>query len=328
MVPEQTTRETTTTETQHDEDKLKSNNDSITSTMPDIELNAFLPFLGALVCSPTDVAHNNELLATLQQAIQDQEVQLEKLRQDIAHTTTQLSSQQVQLQHHHQLQQSWSPSPQLIDVDMVYSIDDPNHLRLVETVKPEFPIPSTPTPNVKNEILPIAGDEVPPPTPSPTAVATPIEPVVVKSTEVEEARPADAIPTPSPHRRSCRVRKEKVKRDDSPMSDVSSDGDRDGGRFGSQTPVSGSMTGPSTPKAKRGQGVSCHSCKTSKENSALYFCTNRGHHAGDAKKRRCRKKYCALCLSGKDNSQTLEVCSKSYRFDPDSSFTLPFVVLF
>jgi hypothetical protein len=41
-------------------------------------------------------------------------------------------------------------------------------------------------------------------------------------------------------------------------------------------------------RTKRGQGVSCHSCKTSKDTNSLFHCQNKGEKG--VKKRRCRKK--------------------------------------
>ena len=47
-------------------------------------------------------------------------------------------------------------------------------------------------------------------------------------------------------------------------------------------------------RPKRGQGVSCHQCKTNKEPSTLLFCANREEKG--VRRRRCRKKYCESCL--------------------------------
>jgi hypothetical protein len=47
-------------------------------------------------------------------------------------------------------------------------------------------------------------------------------------------------------------------------------------------------------KPKRGQGVSCHQCKTTKDPQFLLFCTNKAEK--NVRKRRCRKKYCESCL--------------------------------
>ena len=47
-------------------------------------------------------------------------------------------------------------------------------------------------------------------------------------------------------------------------------------------------------KPKRGQGVSCHQCKTNKDPNLLLFCGNRAEKG--VRKRRCRKKYCETCL--------------------------------
>ena len=47
-------------------------------------------------------------------------------------------------------------------------------------------------------------------------------------------------------------------------------------------------------RPKRGQGVSCHQCKTNKDPSTLLFCGNREEKG--VRRRRCRKKYCQSCL--------------------------------
>jgi len=41
-------------------------------------------------------------------------------------------------------------------------------------------------------------------------------------------------------------------------------------------------------------GASCHQCKASKPNDELMYCTST--HAGTNISRKCRKKYCVLCL--------------------------------
>lgn len=54
--------------------------------------------------------------------------------------------------------------------------------------------------------------------------------------------------------------------------------------------ITGTGCGPiiNGVRSKRGQGVSCHSCKTSKDSHALIYCQNKGEKG--VKKRRCRKK--------------------------------------
>ena len=47
-------------------------------------------------------------------------------------------------------------------------------------------------------------------------------------------------------------------------------------------------------RPKRGQGVSCHQCKTNKDPATLLFCANREEKG--VRRRRCRKKYCESCL--------------------------------
>ena len=47
-------------------------------------------------------------------------------------------------------------------------------------------------------------------------------------------------------------------------------------------------------RPKRGQGVSCHQCKTNKDPATLLFCANREEKG--VRRRRCRKKYCQMCL--------------------------------
>jgi len=58
--------------------------------------------------------------------------------------------------------------------------------------------------------------------------------------------------------------------------------------------IGASLLGGMQPRTKRGQGVSCHSCKTSKDTNSLFHCQNKGEK--NIKKRRCRKKYCEICL--------------------------------
>lgn len=59
--------------------------------------------------------------------------------------------------------------------------------------------------------------------------------------------------------------------------------------------------------SKRGQRVSCHQCKTTKENSDLLFCTIKAEKG--KRKRKCRKKFCSACLKRSYNMDVSELTS-------------------
>jgi hypothetical protein len=89
--------------------------------------------------------------------------------------------------------------------------------------------------------------------------------------------------------------------------------------------VTGTGCGPIVDgvRQKRGQGVSCHSCKTNKDPKLLFHCQNKGE-AG-IKKRRCRKKVSML-------HNPFRVCLARYSlyltgacFRDNSSSTVKFV---
>jgi len=69
--------------------------------------------------------------------------------------------------------------------------------------------------------------------------------------------------------------------------------------------ITGTGCGPiiNGVRSKRGQGVSCHSCKTSKDSHALIYCQNKGEKG--VKKRRCRKK-----VRGENSAQSS--CSQHF----------------